>query len=161
MARKPSKNLTERELEIMLVIWDRTEADLDDVRKALNRHGEPVAPSTVATQLKLLCHKGFLNQKGRPGHYVYTPTCSRANATKSLLDAFLARIGLARSPSFLIELLKAEKLSAQDRAALQAILHTRAGQGTRTRRAEKDSPASSKVRLRRGQRLKLASFFGP
>jgi BlaI family transcriptional regulator, penicillinase repressor len=122
MARKPLKNLTERELEIMHVLWELGEALLGEVQDALNRRGEPVAPSTVATQLNLLVHKGFVIQTGRAGRYQYRAACSKEEATKNLLDSFLARVGLDRSPSFLIQLLKAEKLSAEDRAALEAIL---------------------------------------
>jgi len=122
MARKPAKNLTERELEIMHVLWALGEAALGVVQDALNRQGEPVAPSTVATQLGILVNKGFVTQTGRPGRYLYTPAFSKEEATKNLLDHFLTRVGLDRSPSFLIQLLKAEKLSAEDRAALEAIL---------------------------------------
>jgi BlaI family transcriptional regulator, penicillinase repressor len=122
MARKPAKNLTERELEIMHVLWALGEAALGAVQDALNRQGEPVAPSTVATQLGILVNKGFVTQTGRPGRYLYMPAFSKEEATKNLLDHFLTRVGLDRSPSFLIQLLKAEKLSAEDRAALEAIL---------------------------------------
>jgi predicted transcriptional regulator len=124
MARKPAKNLTERELEIMQIIWDRGPARLGDVQDALNQNGDPVAVSTVATQLGILVNKGYLTQTGRHGRFVYQPTCSKEEATKSLLDNFLARVGLSRSPSFLIQLLKREKLSAADRAALQDILRS-------------------------------------
>jgi predicted transcriptional regulator len=122
MARKPSKNLTERELEIMQVLWSLREARLGEIQEALNQSGEPVAPSTVATQLNLLIHKGYVTQAGRPGRSLYLPTCSREEATKNLLDDFLARVGLGRAPGFLIQMLKNEQLTAEDRAALQNLL---------------------------------------
>lgn len=122
MARKPSKNLTERELEIMQVLWSLREARLGEIQEALNQSGEPVATSTVATQLNLLIHKGYVSQSGRHGRSLYVPTCSREEATKNLLDDFLARVGLDRAPSFLIQLLKNERLTAEDRAALQELL---------------------------------------
>src|SRR4051794_40473545 len=101
MARKPSKTLTGRELEIMQVIWDLGEARLGEVQEVLNRQGEPVAASTVATQLNLLVHKGYLTQTGRHGRSVYAPTCTREEGTKNLLDDFLARVGLGQGPAFL------------------------------------------------------------
>ena len=69
MARKPKKNLTERELEIMQVLWSLREARLGEIQDALNQSGEPVAPSTVATQINLLIQKGYVTQTGRPGRY--------------------------------------------------------------------------------------------
>jgi predicted transcriptional regulator len=140
MARKPSKNLTERELEIMQIVWDRGEARLGDVQDALNRGGEPVAPSTVATQLAILLAKGYLVQTGRHGRYLYQAACTKEEATKSLLDQFLARVGLGRSPSFLIQLLKREKLSAEDRAALEDILHPKDASSPRRGRSRPASP---------------------
>ena len=122
MARRPAKTLTERELEIMQVIWALGEARLGEVQAALNEHGEPVAASTVATQLNLLVHKGYLTQTGRSGRSVYAPTWTQEEATKNLLDDFLARVGLGGGPAFLIRMLKNERLSADDRAALQEIL---------------------------------------
>src|SRR5262245_32057588 len=122
MARRPSKNLTERELEIMQIVWDLKEARLGDVQAALNQAGEPVAASTVATQLNILLNKGYLKQTGRHGRYLYVATCSREEATRNLLHDFLDRVGLGRAPSFLIGLLKQEKLNTDDRAALHEIL---------------------------------------
>ncbi len=136
MARKPSKNLTERELEIMQVLWSLREARLGEIQEALNQSGEPVAPSTVATQLNLLVHKGYVTQTGRPGRSVYVPTCSREEATKNLLDDFLARVGLGRAPGFLIQMLKNERLTAEDRAALQDLL----------RESEPETPRRSRPR---------------
>jgi predicted transcriptional regulator len=142
MARRPSKNLTERELEIMQVLWSLGQARLGEVQEALNQQGsEPVAPSTVSTQLSLLIHKGYITQTGRHGRSVYAPTCTREEATRSLLDDFLARVGLGRAPAFLIQLLKEEQLTAEDRAALQEILRDSAA-GTRRARQRATPPPS-------------------
>src|SRR5262249_24881939 len=108
MARKPSKTLTEGELEIMQVLWSLGQARLGEVQEALNSKGEPVAPSTVSTQLNLLIQKGYVNQTGRPGRSLYVPTCTREEATRGLLEDFLARVGLGGTPAFLIQLLKNE-----------------------------------------------------
>jgi BlaI family transcriptional regulator, penicillinase repressor len=146
MARKPSKTLTERELEIMHVLWELGEAPLGEVQEALNRRGEPVAPSTVATQLGILVQKGFVTQTGRPGRSLYVPAWSKEEATRNLLDDFLARVGLGRSPGFLIQLLKAEKLSAQDRATLQEILREQAPEpGRRPRSRPAEPPAGGEA----------------
>jgi predicted transcriptional regulator len=143
MARRPSKNLTERELEIMQVLWSLGQARLGEVQDALNQQGsEPVAPSTVSTQLSLLIHKGYVTQTGRPGRSVYRPTCTREEATRDLLDDFLARVGLGRAPAFLIQLLKEERLTAEDRAALQEVLRESEAAASRRPRQRPTPPAS-------------------
>jgi len=143
MARRPSKNLTERELEIMQVLWSLGQARLGEIQDALNQQGsEPVAPSTVSTQLSLLIHKGYITQTGRHGRSVYVPTCTREEATRTLLDDFLARVGLGRAPAFLIQLLKEEPLTAADRAALQEILRESESGGSRRSRHRSTPPSS-------------------
>jgi predicted transcriptional regulator len=122
MARKPSKNLTERELEIMHVLWTLQKARLGEIQEALNRGGGSVAPSTVSTQLNLLISKGYVTQSGRFGRSLYAPTYSREEATRDLFDDFRTRVGLGSAPAFLIQLLRDESLTADDRAALEEIL---------------------------------------
>ena len=144
MARKPSKHLTERELEIMQVLWSLGQARLGEVQEALNQNsGEPVAPSTVATQLNLLIHKGYVTQTGRHGRSLYMPTCRREETTRDLVGDFLSRVGLGRVPAFLIQLLKDERLTAQDRAALREILRESEQQTSRRSRPRTDTPPSS------------------
>jgi predicted transcriptional regulator len=123
MARRASKNLTERELEIMHVLWSLGQARLGEVQEALNKQsGESVAPSTVATQLTLLISKGYVTQSGRFGRSLYSPRYSREEVTRDLFDDFLSRVGLGRAPAFLIQLLKDESLTDDDCAALEQIL---------------------------------------
>jgi predicted transcriptional regulator len=144
MARRPSKHLTERELEIMQVLWSLGQARLGEIQDALNqRGGDAVAPSTVATQLNLLMHKGYVRQTGRHGRSLYVPTRSREEATRSLLDDFLARVGLGRAPAFLIQLLKDERLTAADRAALQEILRESEPGSSRRSRPRPAPPPSA------------------
>jgi len=143
MARRPSKTLTERELEIMQVLWSLGQARLGEIQDALNEQSdEPVAPSTVATQLNLLIHKGYVTQSGRPGRSLYVPTCSREDTTRDLLGDFLARVGLGRAPAFLIQLLRDEKLTAEDRAALEEILRESEPESPRRPRRRPSPPPS-------------------
>jgi predicted transcriptional regulator len=123
MARKPTKNLTARELEIMHVLWSLGQARLGEIQAALNsKGGESVAPSTVATQLNLLIHKGHVTQSGPFGRSLYIPTYSQEEATRDLFEDFRTRVGLSRAPAFLIQLLRDETLTEEDRAALKEIL---------------------------------------
>jgi BlaI family penicillinase repressor len=116
------KPLTERELEIMQVLWSLGRARLGEVQEALNRQGgEPVAPATVHTQLDLLILKGYVTRAGRRFR-LYASARSRVQVTRDLLHDFLSRVGLGRVPAFLIQRLRGERLTDEDRAALQEIL---------------------------------------
>ena len=57
MARPPAKELTERELEIMHVFWNRGELTVADVREDLAETGRDLAYTTVATLVRILMEK--------------------------------------------------------------------------------------------------------
>jgi predicted transcriptional regulator len=138
--------LTERELKIMQVLWSLGQARLGEVQDALNENStDPVAPSTVATQLNLLVAKGYVTVSGKPGRSIYTPACSREEATRNLLDDFLTRVGLGRAPAFLIQMLKDEKLTAEDRAALEEILRESEPESPRRPRPRSTPPSSEEA----------------
>ena len=126
----------------MQVLWSLGQARLGEIQDALNEQGgEPVAPSTVATQINLLIHKGYVAQTGKLGRSVYVPACDRDETTRDLLTDFLARVGIGRAPAFLIQLLKEEKLTAADRAALEEILRE-SEPPRRSRQRPNPSPSS-------------------
>ena len=59
MARPKAKELTERELEIMHVFWDRGDSTAAEVREHLAGDGRNLAYTTVATLVRILDEKGF------------------------------------------------------------------------------------------------------
>src|SRR5947209_18225048 len=60
MARPAAKDLTERELEVMHVFWNHGEATAAEARDRLAAAGLDRAYTTVATLVRILFEKGFL-----------------------------------------------------------------------------------------------------
>ena len=88
MARPSSEILTQRESQIMEVLWTAGEATAERVRESL-----PDRPhdSTVRTILRILKDKGYVRLVGRQP-VIYQPAVSRqkvqSKATRSLLERF-------------------------------------------------------------------------
>ena len=59
MARPPARELTERELEVMHVFWNRGESTVTEVRDVLAESGLDRAYTTVATLVRILADKKF------------------------------------------------------------------------------------------------------
>src|ERR1022692_2346972 len=70
--RPPSKTLTDQELEIMKIVWERHTATVRDVYEALLERRR-VAYTTVMTMMKILEHKGYLNRKQWDPPSLYRP----------------------------------------------------------------------------------------
>ena len=60
MPRPKAKELTERELEIMHVFWQSGELTAADARDRLAGEGRDLAYTTVATLVRILLEKGFI-----------------------------------------------------------------------------------------------------
>jgi len=70
MARKPSKTLTDGELRIMEVLWQKKNASVRDVCDVLNEKDD-VAYNTVQTMMRILEDKGYLNHHKEGRAFVY------------------------------------------------------------------------------------------
>ncbi len=73
MARPPAKELTERELEVMHVFWNVGLSTVAEVRDQLAASGRELAYTTVATLIRILSDKGFLEQTNSERPFQYRP----------------------------------------------------------------------------------------
>ena len=102
MARKKSLNLTEAELRLMDVVWDKGAVTVGEVAAALP--GEPsLAYNTILTTLRILEQKGYvLHTKPEEGRaFVYRAVVGRKQASRNALRQ-LVRGFFANSPELLI-----------------------------------------------------------
>ena len=87
---KDMKQLTEREEEVMNFFWER---GCLSVRELLDLHHEPrPSRTTVATFVKLLEQKGYLNHRAESFGFVYFPIIERdeycAHNLKSVIKQY-------------------------------------------------------------------------
>ncbi len=75
MARPPARELTERELEVMHVFWNRGNSTVGEIRDALAEAGLDRAYTTVATLVRILTDKRFSDPDER-GAAVLVPAGS-------------------------------------------------------------------------------------
>ena len=102
MARKKSLNLTEAELRLMDIVWDKGAVTVGEVAAALD--GEPVlAYNTILTTLRILEQKGYLRHtKARESRaFVYRAVVGRKQASRNALRN-LVRGFFANSPELLV-----------------------------------------------------------
>jgi BlaI family transcriptional regulator, penicillinase repressor len=123
MARPPSVQPTDGELEILNILWDAGPAGLGAIRKALNRR-RAVAATTVATMLKLMGEKGLVERGDGPRGYVWSAKVSRTSARTGLLGKLLDLVFDGSAQRLVAHMLEEGKLSDQDREAIRRMLDT-------------------------------------
>jgi len=122
MARPRAKELTERELEIMHIFWERGESTANEIRDELAAAGRDLAYTTVATLVRILTDKAFLRQTNDERPYRYVPQRSFDEVSGSLLGDLLQKVFGGSREELLVKLLDQKKLSAKERAILTDIL---------------------------------------
>src|SRR5262245_46258529 len=89
--RSPSNTLTEQELEIMKIVWDRKEVTVRDVYEVLLERRK-VAYTTVMTMMKILEQKGHLTKTAEEKAYLYQPARPKAQVIGSMVREFVQRV---------------------------------------------------------------------
>jgi predicted transcriptional regulator len=118
MARKRSSTLTEREAQILEVVWRLGEATAEEVREALP---DAIHDSTVRTLLRVMVGKGQLALKQRRKAYVYRPRLDRLVAQKHALRDVIGRFFGGSARDLVVRLVEDEQLTPEDLAMLQTM----------------------------------------
>ena len=122
MARPPAKDLTARELEVMHVFWKRGESTPAEVRDHLAAAGQDLAYTTVATLVRILLDKGFLQQTNDERPFRYRVARSYEEVSGRLLGDLVQRVFRGSRKQLLVRLVGQRKLTAKERALLEDIL---------------------------------------
>lgn len=127
MARPRSKELTERELEVMHAVWDlapnRPEGlTVAEIRDELARRGRDLAYTTVATLFRILGEKEFLSQINEERPFRYEPARSFEDVSSSLLGDLIDRVFGGSREQLLLRLIEDRALSAKERRRLEELL---------------------------------------
>src|SRR5688572_18012660 len=109
MPRPPSELLTDREAQIMEILWTRGQATAEEVRAAL---ADDPHDSTVRTLLRVLKEKGYARITGRQPA-VYEPAVPRADVQQSAARRLLDRFFGGSADELVMRLLEDEHLSAE------------------------------------------------
>lgn len=85
--------VTDRELEIMKILWARGQASVRDVQEDLNRDSGPVAYSTVQTLLNIMeDKKGLVRHVVEGRTFIYYPKKSSERTIRELTRKFVDRV---------------------------------------------------------------------
>lgn len=114
-------SLTDSEWKIMNAVWTLGEATTREVLEALGSDVE-WAYTTVKTMLDRLVAKGALGEEKRNPASVYRPLLERESARQNAVESLLERAFGGAFGSMVSFLLEREKLSARDRARLEALV---------------------------------------
>ena len=138
MARPASTHPTDAELEILKVLWEAGPSELGPIVSALNRD-RAVASTTVATTLKVMVQKGWIERADGPRGYRWSALVSREQTTSGLLRRLVDRAFDGSAGRLVARLLEDRALSARDREEIRRLLEAREGEAKPPRAKGKPS----------------------
>lgn len=124
MPPKTSATLTEAELRLMKILWERGESAVTDMVEALPRK-EAIAYTSVLTTIRILERKGYVRHRKDGRAFLYTPLIAEEEAGSSAVRQVLNRFFGNSRERLLLSLLGDQDVTPQELERLrEAIART-------------------------------------
>jgi predicted transcriptional regulator len=121
LARSRSATLTEAELRIMNVLWDKGPATVHEVLQALPPKPN-LAYNSVLTIIRILETKGYVKHiKDRRAH-IYMPKIDREDATRFEVRHLVSRFFGNSHERLLLNILEESSIDAEELARMRELL---------------------------------------
>jgi BlaI family transcriptional regulator, penicillinase repressor len=125
MVRRPRvPRLTAPQLEILRVLWQRSEASVVQIHEAL-RAERPLAPTTIATLLSRLEKRGLVAYRTEGRQYVYRAVLQEQDARQDALIEVTQGLFAGDVPTMVSQLLSSHELRPGDLARVKALIEAK------------------------------------
>lgn len=122
---------TDRELDVMAVLWRNGNGTVAEVRDALP---DDLAYNTVLTVLRTLQEKGYVRPVAEGRAHRYVPTVTQEQAGKTVLARVLDKVFAGSTESLLTQLVSDRAVSPDELRRLRKLLDDRLDASAKRRR---------------------------
>lgn len=113
--------LTELQIDILRVLWERGEASVGDVWEALQPQ-RGLAQTTIATLLTRLERRGVVSRRAEQRTYVYRAQVSERDVRQSMVGGLTERMFDGDVTALVNHLLTSHEMAPGDLARLRAMI---------------------------------------
>ncbi len=121
MARPPSTNPTDGEIEILQVLWRIAPCTLGQICAEL-RARRPVATTTVATMLKVMREKKLVGRKQGKQSYLWSAKTTRQTAASGMVSKLVNLVFDGSAQRLVAHLVESGQLSEEERKELRRLM---------------------------------------
>lgn len=121
MPRKPSETLTEAELRIMNVLWQKGPGTVQHILDALTEN-PPLAYNSVLTTIRVLEKKGYVEHSKDGRAHVYLPLVEQQEASRSEIRHLVGRFFRDSHEQLVLNILEDRGIAPEELARLRAML---------------------------------------
>ncbi len=121
MPPKRSITLTEAELRLMKLLWERGESAVGDLVAAMPEDA-PLAYTSVLTTIRILEQKGYVTHRQEGRAYLYSPCVAEQDARRSEVRHVLQRFFGNSRERLLVSLLGDGEITREELALLKEAI---------------------------------------
>jgi predicted transcriptional regulator len=121
MPPKRSNTLTEAELRIMRILWDRGQSLVSDLVSAMPAHA-PLAYTSVLTTVRILEQKGYVEHRQEGRAFLYSPCVAEYDASRSEVRHVLHRFFDNSRERLMLSLLGEGDITAEELQRLKEAI---------------------------------------
>ena len=124
MSDQELHRLTDLQLDVMRVLWERGEATAAEVHEALLPM-RGLAPTTVATLLRRLEKRGVVSHRSEGRQYVYRPHASERQVRRSMVGELTERLFDGDATELISYLVSSGEIGPGDLERLRRLVEER------------------------------------
>jgi predicted transcriptional regulator len=128
MPPKKSNTLTEAELRLMRILWQRGESAVTDLVAAMPE-GEALAYNSVLTTIRILEQKGYVEHRQEGRAFIYWPCVQEMDASRSEVRHVLSRFFGNSRERLLLSVLGDEETTPEELQRLRELIRGAAPDG--------------------------------
>lgn len=121
MARPRAVGPTERELDILQVLWERGPSTIKDVHETLSETRK-TAYNSVLTILSIMLEKGYVERDESTKRHVYRAVHSKTQTEERLVKTFVDGVFGGSAMGLVTRALSVKKTSQEERAKIRELL---------------------------------------
>lgn len=121
MPPRKSATLTEAELRLMEVFWEKGPATVQQVLDGLAEKS-PLAYNSVLTTIRILEKKGYVNHEKDGRAFIYSPVIERKEATRSEIRRLVSRFFADSQELLVLNILEDRGMDAAELDRLRKML---------------------------------------
>jgi BlaI family transcriptional regulator, penicillinase repressor len=122
MPQNRTNKPTERELDLLKVLWERGPSSVREVSELLNR-SEDLSFTTVQTMLQVMFDKDLVSREMMGRSLIYTAKVRREETEKVMVGDLLERLFSGSAQQLLARALDVKKASPEELRAIQTLIN--------------------------------------
>ena len=121
MAKEKMPQPTDRELQILRILWDDGPSTVRQVNTAMNREDQ-VGYTTTLKLMQIMAEKGLLVRDKSQFKHIYQPAITEESTQKQLIGNLLDRAFSGSAEKLVMRALSAKKVPAAELAKIRKML---------------------------------------